>query len=273
MLPTCPSSRGFHSQLHGHHRRPTESTASGSCAPGDAAYVADRLFDLGITGRDWVEETGSEVVAFSGNSSTRRRPPVRSCRPGSAGGLPVVGRCPTCPAGCGSTEYPELTRRYFADPGLRRRPPSLHGATEAERPRHSRLRRRRRRDGQRPRAAGLRIIDEILVVLHRAGGQSAAYEDPAKRHAMEQVLTLLSGCWRPAARSWSKTQRGIGSARRGDRRAACHEDPDRQRALRRRRATRSRPSCRRTRSTSSFPALSDAGATDIIELPLSKIVH
>ena len=27
-------------------------------------YVADGLFDLGITGRDWVEETGSDVVSL-----------------------------------------------------------------------------------------------------------------------------------------------------------------------------------------------------------------
>ena len=28
------------------------------------SYVADGLFDLGITGRDWVEETGSDVVSL-----------------------------------------------------------------------------------------------------------------------------------------------------------------------------------------------------------------
>ncbi len=27
-------------------------------------YVADGLFDIGITGRDWVEETGAEVVSL-----------------------------------------------------------------------------------------------------------------------------------------------------------------------------------------------------------------
>jgi ATP phosphoribosyltransferase len=27
-------------------------------------YVAEGLFDLGITGRDWVEETGAEVVSL-----------------------------------------------------------------------------------------------------------------------------------------------------------------------------------------------------------------
>ncbi|MGH9018952.1 MAG: ATP phosphoribosyltransferase, partial [Acidimicrobiales bacterium] len=27
-------------------------------------YVADGLFDLGITGRDWIEETGADVVSL-----------------------------------------------------------------------------------------------------------------------------------------------------------------------------------------------------------------
>ncbi|TPW11944.1 MAG: hisG, partial [Acidimicrobiaceae bacterium] len=29
-----------------------------------AAYVAEGLFDIGITGRDWVEETASDVVSL-----------------------------------------------------------------------------------------------------------------------------------------------------------------------------------------------------------------
>ncbi len=28
-------------------------------------YVADGLFDLGVTGRDWIEETGAEVVTLT----------------------------------------------------------------------------------------------------------------------------------------------------------------------------------------------------------------
>ena len=30
-------------------------------------YVAEGLFDVGITGRDWVEETASDVVTASGS--------------------------------------------------------------------------------------------------------------------------------------------------------------------------------------------------------------
>ena len=39
-------------------------------------YVAEGLFDIGITGRDWIEETGADVVslgelAYSKATATR----------------------------------------------------------------------------------------------------------------------------------------------------------------------------------------------------------
>jgi ATP phosphoribosyltransferase len=40
-------------------------------------YVADGLFDLGITGRDWIEETGADVVSL-GTLPTPRPPPTPS---------------------------------------------------------------------------------------------------------------------------------------------------------------------------------------------------
>ena len=41
-------------------------------------YVADGLFDLGVTGRDWIEETGVDVVDAHASCTTRRRPRARS---------------------------------------------------------------------------------------------------------------------------------------------------------------------------------------------------
>ena len=43
-------------------------------------YVADGLFDLGITGRDWVEETGAEVVSLGElRYSKATSKPIRWC--------------------------------------------------------------------------------------------------------------------------------------------------------------------------------------------------
>jgi len=38
-------------------------------------YVAEGLFDVGITGRDWVEETSSDVVSSSPSPATHRPAP------------------------------------------------------------------------------------------------------------------------------------------------------------------------------------------------------
>ena len=61
-------------------------------------YVADGLFDLGVTGRDWIEETGVELVSLGrlAYSKTTRNPirvvlavheesPVRSAKELAAG--------------------------------------------------------------------------------------------------------------------------------------------------------------------------------------------
>ncbi|MEI2706177.1 MAG: hypothetical protein V9E89_13200 [Ilumatobacteraceae bacterium] len=43
------------------------------------------------------------------------------------------------------------------------------------------------------RAAGLRIIDEILTSYTEVVANRQSFDDPAKRHAMNQLMTLLNG--------------------------------------------------------------------------------
>src|SRR5437763_17221772 len=76
-------------------------------------YVAEGLFDLGITGRDWIEETASEVVSLGelhySKASARPVNVVVAVPSGSP-----VERVEDLPQGLRvSTEYPELTRRFF----------------------------------------------------------------------------------------------------------------------------------------------------------------
>ena len=47
--------------------------------------------------------------------------------------------------------------------------------------------------GRALRAAGLKIIDEILQSYTELVANPASYADDAKRHAMEQIRTLLDG--------------------------------------------------------------------------------
>ena len=93
-------------------------------------YVADGLFDLGIAGRDWVEETESAVVTlgeleYSKASSNPFRIVVAVPE-----GSPW-DKVEDLPDGVKvSTEYPGLTRRYFAERGVRADVRLSYGATD-----------------------------------------------------------------------------------------------------------------------------------------------
>ena len=90
---------------------------------------------------------------------------------------------------------------------------------------------------------------------------------------MEQLQTLLTGALEARGRVLHQAQRRRRQPRRRDRAAARVEVADGVEAVRRRRVTRSRPSSPKREINTLIPALKDAGATGIIELPISKIVH
>jgi len=156
-------------------------------------YVADGLFDLGITGRDWIEETGVDVATLAQlhySKATAR--PIRivlavagdsSWR--SAADLPPGVRV--------HTEYTELTRRYLEKHGVDARISLSYGATEAKVPEIADAVVELTETGRALRAAGLRILDTVLVSHTELIANADAYEDPDKRKAMEQLRTLLLG--------------------------------------------------------------------------------
>ena len=134
--------------------------------------MAEGLFDIGITGRDWVEETGADVVSLGELALLQghRQPDPH----GRGGGrrLAEVKRVDDLPNGVRvSTEYPELTRRYFDERGIEADIRLSYGASEAKIPDIADCIVDITETGRALRAAGLRIIDTILVSLHRAGRQ------------------------------------------------------------------------------------------------------
>src|SRR5215472_5620084 len=81
-------------------------------------YVAEGLFDLGITGRDWIEETGADVVSLGelGYSKATSNP-IRLVVAVAADA--EVKRVEDLPNGVRvATEYPDLTRRFFVRNGV-----------------------------------------------------------------------------------------------------------------------------------------------------------
>ncbi len=157
------------------------------------SYVAEGLFDVGITGRDWVAETASDVVGLGElRYSKASSNPVRVVV-AVAGDSPVQ-RVEDLHQGVRvSTEYPELTRRFFAERGIDADIRLSYGASEAKIPDIADCIVDITETGRALRAAGLRIIAEIMQSWTEVVANPASAADPRKRHAMAQLMTLLNG--------------------------------------------------------------------------------
>ena len=235
-------------------------------------YVADGLFDLGITGRDWIEETHSNVVSLGElHYSKASARPVRIvvAVPGDSD----VESVADLPAGVRvSSEYPVMTRQFFEANGVEADIRLSYGATEAKVPDIVDVVVDITETGRAIRAAGLKIIDTILTSYTELVANAEAYADPDKRHAMEQIHRLLQGTLE--ARGKVLVKMNV-SGEHLD--AVIDLIP-----------SMKSPTVNELYGGSGFaietvvakseinvliPALRDGGATDIIELPLSKIVH
>ena len=235
-------------------------------------YVADGLFDLGITGRDWIEETSSEVVSLTQleySKVTAR--PFRLV-------LAVPDHSPAqriedLPGGVRvSSEYPELTRRFFEKKGIDARIELSYGATEAKLPDIVDAIVDGTETGSALRAAGLRIIETILVSFTELIANPVSYEDPAKRHAMGQLQTLLEGALEARGRVLVKLNVGEADLDKVIEILPAMKSPTVSKLFREA-AYAVEAVVPKSDINTLIPALKDHGATDIIELPITKIVH
>ena len=235
-------------------------------------YVADGLFDLGIAGRDWVEETESEVVVLGDlEYSKASANPFRIV-------VAVADDSPwdkveDLPDGVKvSTEYPGLTRRFFAERGVRADVRLSYGATEAKVPDIVDCVVDGTETGRALRAANLRIIGEVLPSFTALIANPASHADPAKRQAMLQLKVLLDGVLEARGKVLVKLNVG------GDRLAEVIRLVPSMKAptvseLFGQGGYAVETVVAKSEINTLIPALKDAGATDIIELPLAKIVH
>lgn len=234
-------------------------------------YVAEGLFDIGITGRDWVEETASEVVSLGElRYSKATSNPVRIVV--AVGGDSGYESVDDLPDGVRvQSEYPELTRRYFESKGIAAEVRLSYGASEAKIPDIADCVVDITETGRALRAAGLRVIDTILTSWTEVVANPASHADPAKRHAMDQLMTLLNGALEARGKVLLKLNVG------GERRDAVLEvlpsakSPTISELASGGFAIES--VVEKSQINRIIPALRDAGATDLLEIPISKIVH
>ena len=234
-------------------------------------YVQEGLFDMGITGRDWIEETSSDVVSLGELKYSKvTSQPVRVVV--AVADSSAVQSVADLRDGVRVTsEYPEMTRRYFAERGIKADVRLSYGASEAKIPDIADCVVDITETGRALRAAGLRIIDTMLTSYTELVANKESWANPEKRHAMEQIMTLLTGTLEargkvllklnvtpeamdavlallPAAKSPTISQLASGGF--------AVETVVVKRGI-----------------NTLIPDLIDAGASDLLEIPIAKIIH
>ena len=233
-------------------------------------YVAEGLFDIGITGRDWVEETQSDVHSLGElKYSKATTDPVKvvvavaqDSPAQSVSDLPHGVRV--------SSEYPSLTERYFAERGIQADIRLSYGASEAKIPDIADCIVDITETGRALRAAGLRVIDTMLVSYTEMIANKQAFADPEKRHAMNQLMTLLLGTLDARGKVLVKLNVGTDDLQRVLNVLPSAKSPTISELAGGGFAVESVVE-KRTINTL-IPALKDAGASDLLEMPISKIV-
>jgi len=235
-------------------------------------YVADGLFDVGVTGRDWIEETGADVVTLSElhYSKATARPirvvvAVEEASPAkSVADLPSGVRV--------HTEYPELTRRFFETHGVDAEVSLSYGATEAKVPEIADAVVEITETGRALHAAGLKILDTILVSYTELIANPVAHGDAEKRRAMEQIQTLLAGSLEARGRVLVKLNVDGANLDRVIALLPALKSPTVSKLFGND-AYAVETVVAKSEINILIPALKEHGATDVLELPISKIVH
>ncbi len=155
-------------------------------------YVETGALDAGLTGRDWVVETGADVTevadliyAKTGLGKVRwvlavpEESPIRSVRD-------LEGKVI-------ATEGVKLTEAYLAQSGVRARVEFSWGATEVKVPQLADAIVEVTETGASLRAHRLRIVDTVLESNTKLIANAAAMGDAWKREKIENIALLLTG--------------------------------------------------------------------------------
>ncbi len=236
-----------------------------------AGYVEEGLFDLGITGRDWVEETGASVESLGElQYSKATSNPVRVVV--AVAGDSDIESVADLPDGVRVTsEYPEMTKRFFAERGVDADVRLSYGASEAKIPDIADCVVDITETGRALRAAGLRVIDTILTSYTEVVVNKDSFADPAKRKAMNQLMTLLGGALEARGKVLLKVN--VAAARRDEvlgvlpsaKSPTVNQLANGDYAI--------ETVVEKRGINVLIPALREAGGTDLLEIPITKIVH
>lgn len=155
-------------------------------------YVEDGVLDVGVTGKDWITETGARIEEMAELTYAKRGlRPVRLVL-----AVPEDSEIQSAADLEGkriATELVETTRGYLREKGVNAVVNFSWGATEVKPPLLADAIAELTETGRSLKANHLRIIETILVSTPRVIMNKTSRQDPWKRKKVDHMVTLLKG--------------------------------------------------------------------------------
>lgn len=157
-----------------------------------ARYVEDGILDAGLTGRDWIEENGSDVVAladliYSRASFSKVRWVLAVPENSSVQSVKdLEGKII-------ATELVGATKKYLARNGVEAKVEFSWGATEVKPPVLADAIVEVTETGNSLRANRLRIVETVLESNTQLIANKQSYQDPWKQRKLADIKLLLDG--------------------------------------------------------------------------------
>jgi len=158
-------------------------------------YVHEGVLDAGISGLDWIMENEADVVevadmAYSKSTSNPVRLVIAVAEDGGINEIANLNGKRV------ATELVNVTKKYLSDHGVTAAVEYSWGATEVKVPQLVDAIAELTETGNSLRANKLRIIATILESTTKLHANHAAWDDPWKRAKLESISVLLQGALR-----------------------------------------------------------------------------
>jgi len=156
-------------------------------------YIEMGYFDMGISGLDWVHESGAKVKEIAKLNYSKTGQGNVKIVVAVHRDEPISTVNDIRPDSRVTTEYPEMTREFFGRLGIPVRLFPSYGASEAKVPDLMDVVVDLTETGTTLRKNGLKIIGQIMESYTVIIANREVFNDPVKRREMEEIVTLLMG--------------------------------------------------------------------------------
>ena len=156
-------------------------------------YVQMGYFDIGISGLDWVQESGADVAEVANLSYSKTGDGNVKIVVAVHRDEPIDDVTAIRPGSRVTTEYPRITERFFNEIGVPVRLFASYGASEAKVPDLMDVVVDLTETGSTLKRNGLKIIGQIMESHTALLANHESLQDPEKRKAIEEITTLLLG--------------------------------------------------------------------------------